>query len=250
LFDGNGDQPLSAWQGTANVNGSNFPTLGYAGFVVPDRVVGTFSYRKEFFKHLGTTLSLVYEGGIQGRFSYTYSSDFNRDGTNFDLIYIPRNASEIDFVAQTVNGVAYSAQQQSDLFFAYIEQDKYLRAHKGQYAERNGAQLPWRSQWDVKILQDVFTNIGKNRNTIQFSLDIFNFANLLNNKWGELKTVNASSLLVPQNVAALTPGAGGARPTFRLALDRGVPVTSTFRDNVSVFSTYSMQFGFRYIFGN
>lgn len=250
LFDGNGDQPLSAWQGTANVNGSNFPSLGYAGFVVPDRLVGTFSYRKEFFKHMGTTLSVVYEGGIQGRFSYTYSADLNRDGTNLDLIYIPRNASEIDFVAQTVNGVNYTAQQQSDLFFAYVEQDKYLRAHKGQYAERNGAQLPWRNQWDVKILQDVFTNIGKNRNTLQFSLDIFNFANLLNNKWGELKTVNASSILVPQNITSLTSGAGGVRPTFRLALDRGNYVTSTFRDNVSVFSTYSMQFGFRYIFNN
>ncbi len=249
LFDGNGDQPLSAWQGTANVNGSNFPTLGYAGFVVPDRVVGTFSYRKEFFKTLGTTVSIVYEGGSQGRYSYTYSSDFNRDGTNFDLIYIPKNASEIDFVAYAspVNGINYTPQQQSDLFFAYIEQDKYLRSRKGQYAERNGAKMPWRSQWDVKILQDVFTNIGKNRNTIQFSIDIFNFANLLNSKWGELKTVNAPSILTPVTL----PTVGSAtRPTFRLALDRGVPVTATYRDNVSVFSTYSMQFGFRYIFNN
>lgn len=248
LFDGNGDQPLSAWQGTANVNGSNFPVLGYAGFVQPDRVIGTFSYRKEYFKHLGTTISFVYEGGIQDRFSYTYSSDFNRDGTNFDLIYIPRNASEIDFVAQTVNGVVYSPQQQSDLFFAYIEQDKYLRAHKGQYAERNGAQLPWRNQVDIKILQDLFINVGKNKNTIQFSLDIFNFGNLLNPSWGRRKLTNARSILVPQNVAALTPG--GPRPTFRLALDRGNIVTSSFRDDVSVFSTYSMQFGLRYIFNN
>ncbi len=249
LFDGGGDQPLSAWQGTANVNGSNFPTLGYAGFVQPDRVIATFSYRKEYFKHLATTFSLVYEGGIQGRFSYTYSSDFNRDGTNFDLIYIPRNASEIDFVAQTVNGVNYSAQQQSDLFFAYIEQDKYLRAHKGQYAERNGAQTPWRNQVDVKFVQDLFTNVGKNRNTIQFSVDIFNFGNLLNPSWGRVKAINASSILIPQNVASLTPG-GTTRPTFRLATDRGNIITSTFRDVVSTASTYFMQFGIRYIFNN
>ena len=249
LFDGNGDQPLSAWQGTANVNGSNYPVLGYAGYITPDRLVGTFSYRKEYFKHLATTISVVYNGGIQDRFSYTYTADFNRDGTNFDLIYIPKNPSEIDFVAypSPVNGVNYTAQQQSDLFFAYIEQDKYLKKRKGMYAERNGAKMPWRNQWDVKILQDVFTNIGKNRNIIQFSLDIFNFANLLNSDWGELKTINAASLLTPVTL----PTAGSAtRPTFRLALDRGVPVTSTYRDNVSVFSTYSMQFGFRYIFNN
>ena len=149
--------------------------------------------------------------------------------------------------ASPVNGVNYTAQQQSDLFFAYIEQDKYLRSRKGQYAERNGAKMPWRSQWDVKFLQDIFRNIGKNRNTIQFSVDIFNFANMLNSKWGELKTVNTPSILTPVTL----PTVGSAtRPTFRLALDRGNPVTTTYRDNVSVFSTYSMQFGFRYLFNN
>jgi hypothetical protein len=249
LYDGGGDQPLSAWQGTANVNGSNFPTLGAAGFVVPHRLIGAISYRKEYFKHLGTTISVFYEGSHQGRFSYVYSSDFNRDGTNFDLIYVPKDASEITFVPNTINGVTYSAQQQSDLFFKYIEQDDYLRSRKGQYAERNGALLPWRNQFDVKILQDLFVNIGKRRNTLQFSLDIFNFANLLNSKWGVVRQTNAQAILVPQNVAALTPG-GTTRPTFRLAVDRNRPTTETFRDNVSVTSTYFMQFGLRYIFNN
>jgi hypothetical protein len=262
LFDGNGDQPLSAWQGTANVNGSNFPTLGYAGFSVPDRLIAFVSYRREFLKHLGTTLSLVYEGSIAGRFSYTYSSDFNRDGTNNDLIYIPKDPSEIDFVPITAayntlalsnvngtynNGIAYSAKQQSDLFFAYIEQDKYLRKHKGQYAERNGAQYPWRNQVDAKFVQDLFVNLGKNRNTIQFSIDIFNLGNLINPSWGKFKTANATSILVPMNATALTPG-GTTKPTFRLQVDRNNPVTSTFRDNVSTASTYAMQFGIRYIF--
>ncbi len=250
FFDGSGSQPLSAWQGvpgTPTVNGANNLTLGTTSYVIPDRIVATFSYRKEYFKKLATTISVFYSGGIQDRFSYTYSGDFNNDGANFDLIYVPRNASEIDFVAQTVNGVAYTPQQQSDIFFAFIEQDKYLRRRKGQYAERNGAQLPWRNQWDVKILQDVFTNIGKNRNTLQFSVDIFNFANLLNKDWGELKTANVPSLLVP--VTFPTPGSA-TRPTFRLNVDRGNLPTNTYRDNVSVFSTYFMQFGIRYIFNN
>lgn len=250
LFEGNGSQPLSAWQGvpgTPTVNGANNPVLGTAGYVIPDRIVGTFSYRKEYFKKLGTTISLIYVGGIQDRFSYTYTADFNNDGANFDLIYVPKAASEIDFVAQTVNGVVYTAQQQSDLFFAFIEQDKYLKTRKGMYAERNGAKMPWLNRWDVKILQDISTNIGKNKNTLQFSLDIFNAGNLLNADWGELKSTNASSLLIPVTF----PNAGSAtRPTFRLALDRGNVPTTSFRDNVSVFSTYSMQFGFRYIFNN
>ena len=247
LYDGNSDQALSAWQGTPTVNGSNFPVLGTSGFVLPDRINASVSYRKEWLRHLATTISVMYDGAIQDRFSYTYSQDFNRDGTNFDLMYIPRNPSEITFETLTVNGVSYSPQQQSDLFFKYIEQDKYLREHKGQFAERNGAKMPWRNQFDVRILQDVFTNVGGKRNTIQFSLDIFNFANMLNSDWGVFKTVNTSSLLVPVNYRSLTPG-GTTKPTFRLATDRGAPVTETFRDNASITSTYYMQFGLRYIF--
>lgn len=248
LFDGGGDQPLSAWQSTGTVNGSNTPVLGYAGFVVPDRVIASLAYRKEYIKHLATTFSLLYQGSIDYRFSYFYGADFNRDGFNGnDLIYIPKNPSEITFVSNTINGVVYSAQAQSDLFFAYVAQDKYLSKHMGQYAERNGAQAPWRNQVDVKLMQDLFVNVGKNRNTVQFSIDIFNFGNLLNKSWGKVKTVNARSILTPQNQAALVPG-GTVVPTFRLAVDRNSPITRTFRDDVSTFSTYFMQFGVRYIF--
>jgi hypothetical protein len=248
FYDGSGDQPLSAWQNTRQFNGTNYPLLGYPDYIVPDRVTAMISYKREYLKHLATTISVFYNGSSAGRFSYVYGQDFNRDGFNGnDLIYIPRNASEITFVPKTVNGVTYSAQEQSDLFFAYIEQDKYLRDHKGQYAERNGGLFPWRNQVDVRIMQDLFTNIGKNRNTLQFSLDIFNFGNLLNSGWSTFKTLNAGAILVPTNQNALVPG-GTTRPTFQLATDRSGLATSTFRDNASVASTYYMQFGLRYLF--
>ena len=249
LYDGAGDQPFNLWSIVQTVNGGNTPSLSYANYVVPDRVNGSLSFRKEYLKHLATTISLVYHGSIDGRFSYVYGADFNRDGVNGnDLIYIPKNPSEIDFLSFTYpNGVTYTAQQQKDLFFNYIDQDKYLRNHKGQYAERNGGQIPWRNQFDVKFAQDLFANLGKNRNTFQFTLDVFNFGNLLNPKWGKVKTINASSILVPTNQNSLVPG-GTVRPTFRLQTDRNNPVTKTFRDNLSYFSTYYMQFGLRYLF--
>jgi outer membrane receptor protein involved in Fe transport len=272
LFDGNGDQLLNTWSLTQIVNNSNDPELSYANYVVPDRVIATVSYRREYLKHLGTTVSLFFEGSISNRFSYTYSSDFNRDGQNNDLIYIPANASEISFADQTYGtgstAVTYTARQQSDLFFRYIEQDKYLSAHKGQYAERNGAKYPWRNQVDVKFAQDIFASIGKKRNTLQFTLDIFNFGNMLNKSWGIFRTANVGAtgaLLVPRNVTntanislnvngvatsvpAFTP-TGTTKPYFSLVSDRNVPITSTFRDVNTISSTYYMQFGLRYIFG-
>jgi hypothetical protein len=215
-------------------------------------VIGAISYRREWLKHLATTISLLYQGSIDYRFSYVYGADFNRDGVNGnDLIYIPkdaRNTSEITFVNSTaINGIVYTAAQQAQLFEDYINQDKYLKKHRGQFAERNGAQAPWRNQVDLKFMQDLFVKAGKNRHTIQFTVDIFNFGNLINSSWGKVKTVNASSILIPQNQTSLVPG-GSVVPTFRLATDRGQIITRTFRDNVSVTSTYSVQFGIRYLF--
>lgn len=257
IFDGGGDQPLSAWQGTAISQGPNVPELSYASFVNPDRLSSGLTLRKEYIKHLATTISVFYNGSSNGRFSYVYGGDFNRDGvTGNDLIYIPKNPSEITFTPFTYpNGVTYTAAQQSAIFFNYIAQDKYLRSHQGQMAERNGGQYPWHNEVDFKFLQDLFVNVGKTRNTVQFGIDIFNFGNFLNHNWGKYKILNATSgqILVPTNATSGTIfNAGGTIvPTFRLAYDtRNAPIISSFRDDVSINSTYYMQFSIRYIFGN
>lgn len=248
LFDGSGDQPLSAWQSTNIVSNSNIPMLGDANYIMPTRIMGSLSFKREYLKHLATTISFFYNGSVDGRYSYVYAGDFNRDGySGNDLIYIPKDASEITFVSKTVNGVTYTPQQQSDLFFQYVDQDKYLKKRKGQYAERNGALLPWRNQVDFKFIQDIFVNVGKSKNTVQFTIDVFNFGNLINSSWGLVKTINATGILVPNNISSLVAG-GTVKPTFQLATDRTGLATTTFRNNESITSTYFMQFGLRYLF--
>jgi hypothetical protein len=263
VFDGSGDQLLNTWSITQIVKNSNSPEMSYAGYVIPSRFIFSISYRKEYLKRLATGISLFFEGSSQGRFSYTYSADFNRDGQTNDLIYIPKDASEITFVTQTygsgASAITYTPEQQSALFFKYIEQDKYLSSRKGKYAERNGAKQPWRNQLDLRITQDVFTNLGGKKNTLQFTFDIFNFGNWLNKDWGTFDQINASAILTPRNGTQVTGAptgtnhpvldpAGTAKPLFSLAADRGQPVTTTYRDNNSITSTYYMQFGLRYIF--
>lgn len=248
LHDGGGDQPLGAYQGTPNVKGLNTPTLATASYVIPDRVIGLVTYRREYLKHLATTLALVYTGGVDYRFSYVYGGDINRDANPSaspnDLLYIP-NAAEVQqmtFTNQTVNGIVYDQTAQRNLFESYIQQDKYLRTHRGQYAERNGATAPWRNQVDFKFMQDIFVKSGNNRHTIQFTVDIVNFGNLINPAWGVVKSTNATSILIPTFTSLTTA------PTFRLATSQGQIVTRTFRNNVSTASTYSVQFGLRYLF--
>ncbi|PWS30291.1 TonB-dependent receptor [Pedobacter paludis] len=247
--DGSGDQLLNLWSIPFTSTNANNPTLSYSSNLNPDRVVANISYRKEYLKNLATSFSLFYSGSQQGRFSYSYSADFNRDGQTNDLIYIPRDASEITFVnipsGTTGYQRAYSAQEQSDIFMNYINNDKYLSEHKGQYAERNAATSPWRNQFDLRLTQEVFRNYGKTKNSFQFTVDIFNVGNLLNRKWGNVNFVNNAAILVPQNVSSIN---SFTKPTFRLANAQGDIVRETFGTSQTISSTYYMQFGVRYNF--
>ncbi|HYC85582.1 MAG TPA: TonB-dependent receptor, partial [Chryseosolibacter sp.] len=247
IYDGSGDQLLNTWSLTPIIGNANNPELSYANYVVPHRVIASVSYRIEYARHAATQIALFFEGSTYGRFSYTYSSDFNRDGQTNDLIYVPKDETEITFAPLTVGSTTYTPEEQSTMFFDYIEQDDYLKRRKGLYAERNGAKYPWRNQVDLRIAQDVFMNIGGKKNTVQVTLDIFNFGNLLNKNWGVVKQLNANALLTPANTSSLVAD-GTVEPTFRLATFGGQPVTKTFRDNNSIASTYYMQFGIRYIF--
>jgi hypothetical protein len=265
-----GSTAASTWSGNQTSGTQNDKELSYSSFAVPHRILATISYRKEFIKHLGTTLSMYYEGSQNqaGRFSYTYGSgsgtapagfantaDINYDGNSSDLMYIPRDASEITFTPLTVGtgatAVTYSAKQQSDAFFAFIAQDKYLRKHQGQVAERNAVLYPFYHRIDMKFLQDVFTNIGKRRATLQFSADCTNMLNLLNKDWGlrdffptssPLRaTKNASTGQVLYQLATYTPNGAvaGSNPIL---------VDKTFIRSTSTSSTWALQLGLRLIF--
>jgi len=248
--DGGGDQLLNLWSIPQTSGNPNSPTLSYSSNLNPDRFIANISYKKAYFGNLATSFSLFYEGSQQGRFSYTYSSDFNRDGqSGNDLIYIPRDASEITFVAIPAGtsgyGRAYTAQEQSDAFEAYISQDKYLSKHRGEYAQRNAATSPWRNQFDFRLTQEVFKDFGKTKNSFQFTVDIFNVGNLLNRKWGNVNFVNQSAILVPQNVSSIN---NTTRPTFRMGATSNDLTRTTFGTSQTISSTYYMQFGVRYNF--
>jgi hypothetical protein len=250
MFDGSGDQLLNTWSGNLVVSNANHPQLSYANYVAPNRVIASVNYRKEYLKHLGTQISFFYSGSTQGRFSYIYGGDFNRDGQTNDLIYIPKDASEIAFsnfnYGTTAAPNIVDAATQSTKFFEYVDQDPYLSQHKGEYAERNGATLPWRNQIDLRFAQDIFV-AGKSRNVLQFTVDVFNFGNLINRNWGLYQSTSNASILVPTNQNLLVAG-GTVKPTFRLATYGSGPVNTSYINTLTTSSTYYMQIGLRYSF--
>ncbi|TVT37852.1 TonB-dependent receptor [Hymenobacter setariae] len=274
-----GSTPTNIWRDRYVSGDPNGEALSYSSYLQQHRIVAALSYRREYLGHLGTTLSAFYVGapafaGLSSRFSYTYAGDMNGDGqTVNDLVYIPRNASDINLIDIAINdtrapgggtaariGTYTAAQQYADLD-AYINQDPYLSKHRGEYMQRNGAQNPWQHQVDIKLLQDIFTNIGKDRNTLQLTVDIFNVGNLINKNWGRAQFANRTALLsyqgynaagqpvftFPYLVAPTVTRGSGSTPGVITAA--GTPLSTTFRDDVTgLASRWQMQLGIRYIF--
>ncbi|HMU59824.1 MAG TPA: carboxypeptidase regulatory-like domain-containing protein [Chitinophagaceae bacterium] len=240
----------SIWR-DRQVNGDpNDESLSFSNFNQPHRVIAAAFYRFEYAKkHLATSVGLTFEGANAGTASYTYSGDLNNDGlTSNDLIYIPKDAGEI-----VLEGVNASDTRTAAVLWGqlntYINQDPYLSARRGQYAERNGLLMPFYRRLDLNFAQDVMLKTGKKWNTLRFSLDIFNFGNLLNKNWGIQKIANRTALLNFKRVE--TTGANAGKPVFSfpyLDATNLIPLTSTFQNSTGQNSRWQIQLGVRYIF--
>ncbi|MCD2426201.1 carboxypeptidase regulatory-like domain-containing protein [Niabella pedocola] len=250
---GSSDQAGSGWT-TNNISGNpNKPELGYSNYSVPHRIVASASYRFDYLnKKMATTVGVYYAGSSQDRYSYRYGGDINGDNASNDIIYIPKSASEITFVeGYTVGGKTYTAQEQSDAFFKYVENDKYLKNHKGQYMERYGAVLPWNHALDLRVLQDFYVYTGSKKHTLQLSADLTNFLNLLNKDWGyryfyNFGTFQDQALLGLPSSTNNTgkEGFNKANPKYTF----NPTITKVQQPDYSVGSTWGLQIGIRYIF--
>jgi len=250
-----GSQPNSAWNGLPNTSSPNTIMLSPSEYLTPQRLVGNISYRFEYGKHFGTTLSLYYEGASLGRFSYLYATDINKDGVNADLIYVPKQASDLQWadIKDSKGNVLFTKEQQIAAFDNYINQDKYLSKHRGQYADRYGAKYPFYSRFDFKLMQDLFTNIGKRRNTLQFTIDMMNVGNFINPNWGVQQRLNVGSGNNSSILNVATAGNATTQPVYQMATVKDnagntVLPTTTFVNNVTTISTWGMQLGLRYTF--
>lgn len=254
--DGVGDQVSSAYYNNRySVNGNNDMELGYGTYVAPNRLLISASYKKDYGKNFGSEVGLIYEGMNMGyadgysctRYTYQLTGNVVNDYGSNGLVYIPASREALNEwkftdVKDKAGKVTYTAEQQKDDFWAYINQDDYLKNHKGEYAERGGAVMPWHHQLDFKFNQNFYLNVAGQKNTLQFGVDIKNLANLLNNSWGLYKTVNNTKLL------KYTAGKDGAAGSFQFQKNGKDVLSKTYTNLTSFNSTYSIQFSIRYIF--
>ena len=249
--DGIGNQVASAYNNYRNsVNAVNDNELGYATYVAPNRLLISASYTLKESKNNSSRFSLVYDGYQYGflteyafsRYSYIFSTNVNSDAlAPANLIYVPASRQELDSwdFAESTYGAdhkVYTADMQRDDFWAYIQQDDYLKNRTGKYAERGGAKMPWHHQIDFKFEHDMSLNVGKTKHTLQLGVDILNLPNFLNKKWGLFKQVTETSLLSYNK----------GKYTYNTV--NGERHLSTYSDFLGLQSTYQIMFTIRYLF--
>ena len=232
-----GNNANSTWQGLYTIDGPNFATVQRSQYVIPDRLIASVNYTAEHAKPgFDTHFNLFYTGYSPYGNSFLYTNDMNGDGIGNDLMYIPKDDSEINFTNEA----------DRTAFWAFVEQDSYLKNHKGKYAEAYAARAPWVHRFDLSIVQDFSIKVGKTTNKLQLSLDFMNIGNLFNSKWGVRKTMANSN-----NGRILKYEGRDANnvPTFSMYRDgNGVAPTETYSYNHDYNECWSFQVGVRYIF--
>ncbi len=235
----------SSYNAIRSVRGNNNTDIAFSDNEVRNRLIGNINYRIELGNSAALQFSLFGQSQNQGRYSYTYSGDMNGDGiSGNDLMYIPRDQSEMNFVAQNASGSApaVTVQQQKDAFDAFINQDAYLSKNRGKVANRNGSLMPYIVRFDLSTQLELFRNIGKNKHTIQIRADIFNLGNLINSAAGVSDFINTFNPLTAAGV-----GTNGV-PLFRMTRVNNSINYNTYSKSTSLGDVWQAQLGIRYIF--
>ena len=249
--EGIGDQVSSAYNNYRNsINAVNDNETGYATYVAPNRLLLSASYKLKETKNATSTFSLVYDayqfaylGSYSySRYSYIFSSNINNDpSAPGNLIYVPASRQELnswDFKEGKVGGKTYTADMQRDDFWAYIQQDDYLKDRTGQYAERGGAKMPWHHQLDFRYVRDMNVMLGKTKHTLQLGIDIENLPNFLCKDWGLYKQITGNTLLTYD----------AKSNQYQYNLVNGERHLSTSQNYETLASTYRIMFTIRYLF--
>lgn len=189
-----GSSAASVWQNNVTVNSLNSEELGYSLFSTPHRLVGNVAYNVRS-GWMNTTFSVFYTGYQDGRYSLTYYNDMNGDGNYSDLMYIPKTKDELVFtdIKDRSGNVTYTAAEQREDFWNYLENNSYMKNHKGEFAERNGALMPWIHRFDFRVAQNWDVKIGKRMYGLELNYTIVNIGNLFKSTWGAYHTSGLQS---------------------------------------------------------
>ena len=179
------------------VTDPNNPSLVTSNYERTHRITGAVEFshaligeltNAPLWKNLKTGFGMFIESRSGQPYSWTFSDAnfgttlakmFGEERTfsanNHQLFYVPKgDGSDV-----TLNGIS---QADFDSFLKQTGLDKY----KGQIAPRNAFTSPWFNKIDVRFSQDLPNPLG---HRAKLMVDIENFGNLLDHKWGRSSSV-------------------------------------------------------------
>ncbi|MEM8963919.1 MAG: carboxypeptidase regulatory-like domain-containing protein [Acidobacteriota bacterium] len=173
INDGTSSQAISNWRFLPSVN-INDPEVSNSLYLVQNRLSASLSWTGEIIPSAPTTVTLFYNHQSGRPYSTTFSNDINGDNQSSDLLYVPRDASEVIVVGGTF-----------DELNSYIEADEGLRNARGSIVDRNESFAPYTTTLDLSIAQD----IPLGRLNAQLTFDIENLLNLFDEGSGVVRYV-------------------------------------------------------------
>jgi hypothetical protein len=233
---------------------------------MPHRIVATGTWRLKTL----TDFSVVYVGNSGAPFDYVYgvgtgsgSGDANADGqSQNDLVYVPKDAHDPnEILFQGFNGVfpnmtpanaVLESQAEADAFDRFIDRVPCLKKSRGKLLGRNACRNPWQNDVDVSVGQSLRAFGQQN---LQLRLDVINFGNLLNKRWGwqnfsdqnnTCGPICSATTLLTQQGNLLPTGVTTNSPLARGIYNFNKTMKPWNADNAS--SNYRMQLSLRYSF--
>lgn len=183
--------PLTSSTSNSNFTGRsvfnpNENVASNSSYLVKNRVNALLNWQHKFFGGYKTTFGMFYEGRSGKPYSWTVNNDMNGDGlAGNDLMYIPKAPGSGEVAFYGADAAARAAAETQ--FWSYVNADKDLRNSTGRVVQRNASFAPWTNNVDLRISQEIPGFFKGNRGI--FSLDVLNFGNLLNKKWGRINEV-------------------------------------------------------------
>jgi hypothetical protein len=235
----------SNWQLNQSLT-PNDPKLAYSNFDIRHRIIASIGYKKQWNKTHATTVSTVISAQSGNPFTWGFvNATLANTPQAAGLAYIFKDTDEatkymVDY--KDANGTTITAAQQAQEFMNFVNADSYLSTRKGTFTERNTGRTPWNTTADLRIMHDIAIHSGKKAHTIQVSLDVINFTNLLNSGWGRVyfvsNTFNSTSslgLVRKNSGTAADPVYNFIKPSTPYSVDQ-------------LASRYQAQLGLRYSF--
>jgi carboxypeptidase family protein len=202
-----------------------------------------------------TDFTLYYEGTSGVPFVYVTVGDLNGDLVNGnDPIYVPRNAtdpSEIQIGTGTGSAFVQNVAA-ARAFDNFIKSQPCLDRQRGRIMERNSCRSPFQNRFDLSIRQAIPSIRGQ---ALSLQLDVFNFLNLLDPNWGQIKLPTLSPVFNNQSALIQTgrnPGPiSQSIPTFTFdsrLYDAATLNPKAFASRSTLASSYQVQLTLRYSF--